>query len=62
MATAKKTVKYGTKDIPLKKDGTPNLRNFTKGEKEVVKKYVDKKKKEKTEIKLRELEALLNAL
>ncbi len=55
-------VKIGGKKVPLTKKNLPNLVFLTKDEREVVKSYVDKKKKEKKEILVKELSELLNRL
>jgi len=60
--TKQKTVKFGGKEVPLTKNGLPNLVYLSKEGREVVKGYIDKKKKEKKEILVKELSDLLNKL
>jgi len=55
----KKTIQIGSKKVDLKIDGTPNLRQLTKEQKVVVKNYVEKVKKAKKEVELKQLEELL---
>lgn len=58
----KKTIKYGGRDIPITKDGTPSLVYLTKDEKKVVKSYKEQQKKKKLEVKTKELMDLLKNL
>ena len=62
MAKTASKIKIGGREIPLTKNGTPNLIYLTKEEREIVKKHTDKKKKEKKEIQIKELTELLNNL
>ena len=57
-----KTMKIGGRVVDLKKDGTPNLRQCKKDEKELIKRTIQKSIKEKKELKLKELEEALKKL
>lgn len=56
------TVKYKGKDIPLTNAGLPNLVYLSKDEREVVRAYGAKQKKEKKAIAIKELTDLLGKL
>lgn len=56
------SVKIGGKEVPLTKSGLPNRVYLSKVEREIVKEYADKKKKEKKEILVKEITDMLNKL
>jgi hypothetical protein len=62
MAKTAGKIKIGGREVPLTKNGVPNLVHLSKEEREVVKKHLDKKKKEKKEIQIKELTDILNKL
>lgn len=57
-----KTVNIGGKDVPLTKSGLPNRVYLSKEARAVVKEYAEKKKKEKTEVLVKELTDILNKI
>lgn len=58
----KAPIKIGGKLVPTTKSGLPNLIYLSKEEREVVKNYRDRKKKEKQKVLIDELEKLLEKL
>lgn len=60
--TSKKTIKIGGRVVDLKKDGTPNLRQCKKDERELIKRTIQTSIKQKKELKLKELEEALKKL
>lgn len=57
-----KTIKYAGKEIPLRKDGLPNLVHLPKAAREVVKKYAATQKKNKEEVELKGLLEMLSKM
>lgn len=62
MASKYGSVKFGDKEIPLTKDKFPNLVHLPKEARQPVKDYIDKMKKDKKEVLLRELTDMLNQI
>lgn len=62
MAKTSGKIKIGGREIPTTKKGVPNLVYLSKEEREIVKKHIEKKKKEKREIQIKELTEILNKL
>ncbi len=54
------TVKLFGRNIPLTKEGMPNLRSLTKDERKAYKEFVEKKSKEKKEVIMKELEGFFS--
>jgi len=57
-----KTIKIGQKDVPLTKDGLPNLKYLSKEERDMVKEWKKNKDDERSQKKLEELTKLLDGL
>lgn len=58
----KKTIKIMGKEVPLKKDGTPNLVYLPKHIRKIVKEYSDKKKLDKKRLEEKEIMDILENL
>ena len=54
------TVKLFGRNIPLTKEGMPNLRSLTKEERKAYKEFVEKKSKENKEVIMKELEGFFS--
>jgi len=62
MTTKSNTITIGGRKVKLTKSGLPNKVYLTKEEKEVVEAYETKLKKEKKEMRIKELTDVLNTL
>ena len=54
----KNTITISGKEIPITKQGTPNMVFLKKNQREVIKKYLAKKKRENSEIEVNEVQNL----
>lgn len=60
--TKAKTITIQGKQVPLTKKGLPNLVHLSKDAKEIVRKHIAQKKKEKKEVLANELQGILSKL
>jgi hypothetical protein len=59
--TEKGKVKLFGRDIPLTKSGNPNKTYLTKDEKQLLEQFEEKQRKEKKELKLKDLETFFSS-
>jgi hypothetical protein len=57
-----KTITIAGKQIPLKNDGSPNLKYLSKEQRDATKTYVDKVKRQRKDVELKELTEILKKL